>query len=260
MTYQAYQNVPEENQKYFKPVDVRKWYLVALLVIYVIWCFLAAQYLKSINKKDHAFRPFAISLIALPLVIWAWRSKGVAWLIDSYRFRQQGKENKIGSSSNSSTLLLPRNRLWSPVDYGSCFDPKLTPQESQVAVGKFDYLCTQEQVKFMAGMSDEFVAKAYYQLYTLFSVVLLLFTHVVRDHTSFYLDSSNLLIKALIKASMIISLVLLSAPILLTAAGAGLPTLMVAHFYKELITMNVITLGIFLAYLIFKLAASGVKI
>lgn len=244
-SYDPYENIPQENRKYFQIHNINTTRLSIIIFNCAIWFYFITQYCKKLKPSDKGFKYiFFFILITIPYLLWAGKIM---------------KFLKYGGLQTYPAVTKPKieDPLWLPPDYGRCFDPKLTSEEAKYSIGKMNYKCIKKQYDYLQALSDEYISKAYYQLYTLFSIVLLLFTHIVRDHTSFYLNDNNPFIKNLIKYSILISLILLTSPILMQYYYYSL---IMSEFYESLITMNVFTLAIFLAYIMYKLVKSGVDL
>ena len=228
-----------KNYKYFKPIDLtnQKYYieLVSMMIWGVFsWIYYNAFYTHntiSANKvNDRHYFIIFISLLFVPFTCIIYK------IINIY------------------LQNTPDNSPFIPPDFGMCFDTsKNVPNSAKKhgVIGAIDMKCTQTQYEYIRQIADELQAKSYYIMYGLFTLVLLFFTmKLTINKRNIPFDLNNYLVKIHIKSSLILSLLLLSSPVLMLYKWSSLS---LQDFYSNLIIMNVTSVNIVVSYIVYKL-------
>lgn len=149
---------------------------------------------------------------------------------------------------------MKNNAPFIPPDFGMCFDTSENVPSSAKkhgVIGAVDMKCTQTQYQYIRQIADELQSKSYYIMYGLFTLVLLFYTmELTINKKNIPFDLNNYLVKIHIKSSLIMSLLLLSAPVLMLYKWSSLS---LQDFYTNLIMMNVTSVNIVITYILYKL-------
>ena len=228
-----------ENYKYFKPIDLtdQKYYIEAvsiLLWIVFSWIYITAFHKHtsiSVNRiNDREYFIIFISMLMIPFTLMIYK------VINIY----------LQNMKNSAPFI--------PPDFGMCFDTsKNVPNSAKKhgVIGAIDMKCTQTQYQYIRQIADELQSKSYYIMYGLFTLVLLFYTmELTVNKKNIPFDLNNYLVKIHVKSSLIMSLLLLSAPVLMLYKWSSLS---LQDFFTNLIIMNVTSVNIVITYILYKL-------
>ena len=228
-----------KNYKYFKPIDLtnQKYYIEFISIF--IWIIFSWIYMNAFHThnsavtnrlNDRKYFIIFISLLFVPFTFIFYK------IINIY-------------IQNTK-----RNAPFIPPDFGMCFDTsENVPKEARKhgVIGAVDMKCTQTQYQYIRQIADELQAKSYYIMYGLFTLVLLFFTmKLTVNRKNIPFDLNNYLVKVHIKSSLILSLILLSSPVLMLYKWSSLS---LQDFYSNLIIMNVTSVNIVVSYIVYKL-------
>jgi hypothetical protein len=140
-----------------------------------------------------------------------------------------------------------------PADYGVCFVPQsdLTDKEKAFgAIGKVDYSCARNQYEMLQDRATTVQSQSYNLVYTLFTLVLLLFTV---SRTKDIINRNDPFIKSLIISSMLLSVTTMISPMLANFYWSSLPMI---SLFEVIFQMNVATVILLISYLAFKIVKS----
>jgi hypothetical protein len=196
---------------------------VAAIALWVLVCRFSYYSSLVISSSGRAFLPYMIFIGLIPVILF----------LHNIHIRVKDE------------LLLPAV----PADYGVCFVPRSDLNEDEKksgAIGKVDYKCTHNQYLMLQERAVTTQTQSYYLVYTVFTLVLLLFTV---SRTKDVVNRNDPFIKSLIISSMLLSVGTMISPLLSNFYWTSLPMI---TFFEVLFQMNVATVIALISYLVFR--------
>ena len=207
------------------------WVIVCInIVAFVAWSLICVVvYYPALIRATHGirFKWYMVAIVAIPLLLF----------VHNVHVRIKDE------------LMLPAV----PADYGVCFVPQsdLTEEEKEFgAVGKVDYSCARNQYEMLQDRATTVQSQSYNLVYTLFTLVLLLFTV---SRTKDIINRNDPFMKALIISSMLLSVTTMISPMLANFYWSSLPMI---SLFEVIFQMNVATVILLISYLAFKIVKS----
>ena len=226
--------IPESMQKFFKKHDMTgphvEFHLISIVSWGVLSWILVATFLSMHRTgRDASFLVVLSAFLSFPFIAILYK------LFNLHRVRALNLKPEV------------------PSDFGVCFTPwsDLSKKEKAAGiVGSIDLKCQKIQQDYIYYAGTEIQSKAYTIVYTIFTLTLLFYP--LPAGVPF--DRDNMFKKVLMKLTIFMSLLSLSAPILMTNRWSSL---FLETLYSNLLLMNVDILMILMAYVVFKVRDLG---
>ena len=221
--------IPDNMQKFFKKYDMTAPHVVFHIASFMVWSVISwilVTTFLSMHKadRDASFLLVLGSFLSFPFIAFSYK------LLNLHRMERLNLKPEV------------------PSDFGVCFTPwsDLSDKEKSAGiVGSIDLKCQKTQQDYIYYTGTEIQSKAYTIVYTIFTLTLLFYPLPA----GIPFARNNLFKKVLMKLTIFVSLVTLSAPILMTNRWSSL---FLETLYSDLLLMNVDILMILMAYVIFK--------
>ena len=222
--------IPAELGKYFKKHDMIEPHIEFHGLSLIVWCtisYIITTVFLSMQKgaRPDSFFVILCSLISFPFIAFAYK------LYNLHRVRRLNLKPMV------------------PADFGVCFTPwaGLSNEEKDAGiVGSTSLRCQKSQDDYIFYSGTEIQSKTYIIVYTIFTLTLLFYP--LPAGVPF--DRNDVFKKVLMKLTVLVSLILLSAPILMTNRWSSL---FLETLYSNLLLMNVDILMVLIAYIVYKI-------
>lgn len=221
--------IPERMKKFFKKHDMTAPHIVFHVASFIVWSVISwilVTTFLSMKKieRDELFLMILGAFLSFPFIAFSY---------------------KLLNLDRMSVLNLKPEV---PADFGVCFTPwsDLSDEEKSAGiVGSIDLKCQRTQQNYIYYAGTEIQSKTYTIVYTIFTLTLLFYPLPAGVPFA----RNNIFKQVLMKLTIFVSLVTLSAPILMTNRWSSL---FLETLYSNLLLMNVNILMILMAYVIFK--------
>ena len=215
----------EHVNKYYWTTNNKRQLLVIYTVLSIVWiaCSYLLLYSPISNMKNIKYKLLATSIFTIPLFVFA---------------------NNIYKNIKSEDLADI------PTDFSICMtgEQNLTEEERNFgAIGKINYACLRNQYDMLNREALSIQNQSYYLIYSLFTLILLLFTI---KRTKSIIRSEDNFIKNAIMLSMMLSVVNMIAPIY---SEYGWYSISLNAVSNAIFKMNVITVISLVTYIGYKL-------
>ena len=221
-------NIKEQSphlNKYYWRTNNKFLLLSIYIVVSIVWIVCSYTFLYSpiSNMKNIKYKVLAISIFTIPIIIFA---------------------NNIYKNIKSEDLADI------PTDYSICMtgEKNLTEEERKFgAISKINYSCQRNQYNMLRKEALSIQNQSYYLIYSLFTLILLLFTI---KRTKSIIRNEDEFIKNTIILSMMLSVVNMIAPIF---SEYGWYSISLNAISNAIFKMNVITVVSLVTYIGYKL-------
>ena len=222
--------IPEKYKKYFKKKDMLMPHFIVICISFIIWglitfILLNANFLTLGLKDDSNFFILLLTFLSFPYIILTYK------IYNLYRVKKLDLKPFV------------------PIDFGVCFTPwddLSSIEKKSNIIGSIDMKCQKLQENYMYFLNTELQNKTNYLVYTIFTLSLLFYP--LPKGVPF--DKNNYFIKTLMQITMIISLLLLSAPVLMMNRWSSL---YLETMFTDLLFMNITNLLLLIAFVIYKI-------